>query len=168
MVTWQRTQINQIPYLLTRKFLTRYKPPSHQHQNLSTQVSQDNKKSKVEHTSKDQNSDSNNSINLSSWSILRNCNPTTTTNSYNAEAIFHKHIDFRWTKTWTFWYLFQTMLKMQPKTTKAMKSNNFHTPLRKEALDDVLNVFLQNYVKPEWQAPAEHKWHKLTFDLNTN
>ena len=35
------------------------------------------------------------------------------------------------------------------------------------ALDDVLIVFRRKYVKPESQATAKHKWHKLTFDPNT-
>ena len=73
------------------------------------------------------------------------------------------------------------MLKMQPEMTEAMKSNHFHAHLRKEAvqtirkisatnkktLDDVLIVFRRKYVKPESQATAKHKWHKLTFDPNT-
>ena len=77
--------------------------------------------------------------------------------------------------------LFHTMLKMQPEMTEAMKINHFHAHLRKEALqtfrnmsvsnkktlNDVLVVFRRNYVKPESQATAKHKWHKLTFDPNT-
>ena len=31
----------------------------------------------------------------------------------------------------------------------------------------MLIVFRRNYVKPESQATAKHKWHKLTFDPNT-
>ena len=31
----------------------------------------------------------------------------------------------------------------------------------------MLIVFQGKYVKPESQATAKHKWHKLTFDLNT-
>ena len=77
--------------------------------------------------------------------------------------------------------LFHTMLKMQPEMTEAMKMNHFHAHLRKKALqtfrnisalnkktlDDVLIVFRRKYVKPESQATAKHKWHKLTFDPNT-
>ena len=77
--------------------------------------------------------------------------------------------------------LFHTMLKMQPEMTEAMKNNHYHAHLRKEALqtfrnisalnkkalDDVLIVFRRKYVKPEAQAKAKHKWHKLTFDRNT-
>ena len=77
--------------------------------------------------------------------------------------------------------LFHTMLKMQPEMTEAMRINHFYAHLRKEALqtfgnisalnkknlDDVLIVFRRKYVKPESQATAKHKWHKLTFDPNT-
>ena len=77
--------------------------------------------------------------------------------------------------------LFHTMLTMQPEMTEAMKINHFHAYLWKESLqtfrniiasnkktlDDVLIVFRRKYVKPETQATAKHKWHKLTFDHNT-
>ena len=77
--------------------------------------------------------------------------------------------------------LFHTRLKMQPEMTEAMKSNHFHAHFRKQALqtfrnisasnkktlDDVLIVFRRKYVKPESEATAKHKWHKLTFDPNT-
>ena len=73
------------------------------------------------------------------------------------------------------------MLKMQPEMTDAMKIDHFHAHLRKEAiqtfrnisasnkktLEDVQIVFRRKYVKPEAQATAKHKWHKLTFDPNT-
>ena len=62
--------------------------------------------------------------------------------------------------------------------TEAMKINHFHAHIQKEALetfrnisalnkktlDDVLIVFRRKFVKPESQATAKHKWHKLTFD----
>ena len=73
------------------------------------------------------------------------------------------------------------MLKMQPELTEAMKIIHFHAHSRKEALqtfrnksasnkktlDDVLIVFRRKHVKPESQATANHKWHKLTSDPNT-
>ena len=31
----------------------------------------------------------------------------------------------------------------------------------------MLSVLRREYVKPESQATAKHKWHKLTFDPNT-
>ena len=65
--------------------------------------------------------------------------------------------------------------------TETMKINHFHSLLRKNALqtfrninsanrqtlEDVLAVFRRKYVKPESQATAKHKWHKLVFDPNT-
>ena len=77
--------------------------------------------------------------------------------------------------------LFHTMIKMQPDMTETMKINHFHSLLRKHALqtfcivnsanrqtlEDILAVFRRKYVKPESQATAKHKWHKLVFDPNT-
>ena len=77
--------------------------------------------------------------------------------------------------------LFHTMIKIQPEMTETMKINHFHSLLRKNALqtfrninsayrktlEDVLAVFRRKYVKPESQATAKHKWHKLVFDPNT-
>ena len=77
--------------------------------------------------------------------------------------------------------LFHTMIKMQPEMTETMKINHFHSLLRKNALQtfrninsanrqtlgDVLAVFRRKYVKPESQATAKHKWHKLVFEPNT-
>ena len=77
--------------------------------------------------------------------------------------------------------LFHTMIKMQPEMTEQMKINHFHSLLRKNALqtfrnisssnrqtlEDVLAIFRRKYVKPESQATAKHKWHRLVFDPNT-
>ena len=77
--------------------------------------------------------------------------------------------------------LFHTMIKMQPDMTEQMKINHFHSLLRKNALQtfrnisssnrqtpkDVLVIFRQKYVKPESQATAKHKRHRLVFDPNT-
>ena len=77
--------------------------------------------------------------------------------------------------------LFLTMIKMQPDMTEQMKINHFHSLLRKNALqtfrnistanrqtlEDVLVIFRRKYVKPESQATAKHKWHRLVFDPNT-
>ena len=77
--------------------------------------------------------------------------------------------------------LFHTMIKMQPVMTEQMKINHFHTLLRKgtlqtsrnintinrQTLEDVLVEFRRKYVKPESQATAKQKWHRLIFDLKT-
>ena len=77
--------------------------------------------------------------------------------------------------------LFHTMIKMQPTMTEQMKINHFHSLLRngalqtfrninsinRQTLEDVLVIFRRKYVKPESQATAKHKWHRLTFDPST-
>ena len=63
MVTGQTAQPNQFPEFLTGRIVTPRNPPSHQHQNPSTQVSQDNNLPVVEQTPRNQNSDANNSLN---------------------------------------------------------------------------------------------------------
>ena len=74
-----------------------------------------------------------------------------------------------------------TMIKIQPEMSEQMKINHFHSLLRKGALhtfrnirtanrqilEDVLVIFRRKYVKPESQATAKHKWHRLVFDPNT-
>ena len=70
---------------------------------------------------------------------------------------------------------------MQPEMSGQMKINHFHSLLRKKALqtirnistvnrqtlEDVLVIFRRKYVKPESQATAKHKWHRLVLDANT-
>ena len=65
--------------------------------------------------------------------------------------------------------------------TVQMKINHFHSLLRKGALqtfrniktinrqtlEDVLVIFRLKYVKPDSQATAKHKCHRLNFDPNT-
>ena len=183
MVTGQTAQTNQFPEFLTGRIITPRKSPLHQYQNLSTQVSQDNNLPVVEQTPRNQNLEANNSINRLADAIAGIATqprpqaatmlkpvPTNT-------LIFDGKIE----KFELFEDLFHTMLKMQPEMTEAMENNHFHAHLRKEALktfrnisalnkktrDDVLIVFRRKYVKPESQATAKHKWHKLTFDPNT-
>ena len=62
-----------------------------------------------------------------------------------------------------------------------MKINHSNSLLRKNALqtfrninscnrqtlEDILVIFRRKYVKPESQATAKHKWHKLDFDPET-
>ena len=63
MVTGQTPQPNQFPEFLTGRIVTPRNTTSHQCQNLSTQLSQDNNLQVVEQTPRNQNSDANNSIN---------------------------------------------------------------------------------------------------------
>ena len=73
------------------------------------------------------------------------------------------------------------MIKMQPEMSEQMNINHFYSLLRKNAiqtfpnisttnrqtLEDVLVVFRRKYVKPETQATAKHKWHRLLIDPKT-
>ena len=182
-VTGQTVHTNQIPEFLTGRTQTPRNPSSHQYQNLSTQVSQDNHLPVVEQTPANQNLDANNSINRLADAIAG-----ITTEQRPQAATMLKPVstnalifDGKNEKFELFEDLFHTMLKMQPEMTEAMKINHFHAHLRKDALqtfrnisavnkktlDDVLIVFRRKYVKPESQATAKHKWHKLTFDPNT-
>ena len=150
---------------------------------MSTQVSPDNNLPLVEQTPRKQNSDANNSIvppveAIAGIASQQRPQAATmlkpvSTNTLNSDG---KNEKFELLEN-----LFHTMLKMQPELTEAMKVNHFHAHLQKEALqtfrnmsasnkktlDDVLIVFQRKYVKPESQATAKHKWHKLTFDPNT-
>ena len=183
MVTGQTAHINQIPEFLTGRTQTSRNPSSHQYQNLSTQVSQDNNLPVVEHTPTHQNLDANNSINRLADAIagITTQQPSQATTMLKPVSTSTLIFDGKNEKFELFEDLFHTMLKMQPEMTEAMKINHFHAHLRKEALqtfrnisavnkktlDDVLIVFRRKYVKPESQATAKHKWHKLTFDPNT-
>ena len=183
MVTGQTAQTNQFPEFLTGRIQTPRNPSFHQYQNLSTQVSQDNNLPVVEETPTNQNLEANNSINRLADTIAG-----ITTRQRPQAATMLKPVstntlifDGKNEKFELFEDLFHTMLKMQPEMTEAIKINHFHAHLRKEALqtlrnisavnrqtlDDVLIVFRRKYVKPESQATAKHKWHKLTFDPNT-
>ena len=183
MVTGQTTKTNQISEFLTGSTLTPGNPPSQHHQNLSTEVSQDNNLPVVEQTPKNQNSDANNSINrladaIAGIATQQRPQAATMLKPVSTNTLlFHGKTQ----KFEIFEDLIHTMLKMQPEMKEAMKINHFHAQLRKEALqtfrniiainkktlDDAPIVFRRKYVKPESQATAKHKWHKLTFDPNT-
>ena len=71
-MTGQTTQINQIPEFFTGRILTPRNPPSAQHQNLSTKVSQNNNLPMVQQTPRNQNSKTNVSINYVAHAIAGN------------------------------------------------------------------------------------------------
>ena len=131
-VTEQTGQTNQIPELLTGRILTPRNPTSHQYQNLSTQVSQDNNLPMVEQSPRKQNFDENNSINRLADAIAGIASqqrPQAATIlkpvSTNTLVFDGKNDKFE-----LFEDLFHTMLKMQPEMTEAMKINHFHAHLR--------------------------------------
>ena len=183
MVTGQTIQTNQIPEFLLGRFSTPRKPPSHQKQNLSKQVSQDTNLLLVEKTPKTQNLDANNSINrlvdaIAGISTQQRPQSATMLKPVSTNTLIFdgKNEQFELSED-----LFHTMLKRQPEMTDAMKVIHFNAHLRKEGLqifriisasnkktlDDLLIMFRRKYVKPESQATAKRKWHKLTFDRNT-
>ena len=136
MVTGQTTRTNQTPEFLTGRILTPRNPPSQQHQNLTTQVSQDNKLVMVEQTPRNQNSDGNNSINR-----LADANVGIATQQRSQAPTMLKPVstntlifDGKTEKFEFFEDFFQIMLKMQPEMREAMKINHFQAHLRKEAL----------------------------------
>ena len=63
MVTGQTAQPNQFPEFPTGRIVAPRNPATHQYQNLSTQVSQENNLPVVEQTPRNQDLDANNSIN---------------------------------------------------------------------------------------------------------
>ena len=183
MVTGQTAQTNQFPDFLKGRIITPRNPPSHQYQNLSTQVSQDNNLPVVEQTPKNQNLDANNSINrlvdaIAGIATQQRPQAATVLKPVSTNTLI---FDGKSEKFELFEDLFHTTLKMQPEMSEAMKINHFHAHLRKEALqkfrnisalnkktlNDVLIVFRRKYVKPESQAAAKHNWHKLKIDPNT-
>ena len=180
MVTGQTAQTTQFPEFLTGRISTPRNPPSHHYQNLSAQVSQDNNLRMVEQTPRSQNSNANNSI-----IRLADASAGIAIQQRPQAAIMLKPVstntitfDGKNEKIELFEDLIHKMLKTQPEMTEAMKINHFHAHLCKEplqtfgnisasnkkTLDDVLIVSRRKYVKPESQATAKHKWHKLTFD----
>ena len=146
MVTGQRAQTNQIIEYLTGRISTPRKPPSHQHQNLSTQVSQDNDLPMVEQTPRNQNSDANNSINrlvdeIAGIATQQRPQAATMLKPVSTNTII---FDGKNEKFELLEDVFHTMLKMHPKMREAMKFMYFHAHLRKEALQTFRKMSASN------------------------
>ena len=134
----------------------------------------------VQHTRKNQYSNSNNSNNPPVEAIagIATQQPPQAATMLKSVSTNTLIFDDKNEKFDFFEDLIHSMLRIQPKMTKATKNNHFHAQLRKEALqlfgnisasyrknfDDVLIVFRRKFVKPESQSTAKHEWHKLTFD----
>ena len=136
IVTGKIAQTYQITVFPTGRSLTPGNPPSHQQQNLSTQVSQDNSLPMVEQTQRNQNSDANNSVNgigdaIAGIATQQRPQAATMLKPVSTNTIL---LDAKNEKFVLFEDLIQTMLKMQPEMMEALKSNHFHAHLRKEAL----------------------------------
>ena len=133
VVTGQTSQTNQFPEFLTGHIVTPRNPPSHQYQNVSTQVSQDNNLPVVEQTPRNQNSDANNSINrladaIAGIATQQRPQAATMLKPVSTNTLI---FDGKNEKFELFEDLFHTMLKMQPEMKEAMKINHFHAHLRK-------------------------------------
>ena len=146
MVTGQTAQTIQFPEFLTERTVTPRKPPSHQYQNLSTHVSQDDNLPVVEQTPRNQNSDANKSINRLADAIAG-----IATQQRPQAATMLKPVstitlifDGKNEKFELFEDLFHTILKMQPEMTEPMKINHFHAHLQKEALQTFRNISALN------------------------
>ena len=141
MVTGQTAQTNHFPEFLTGRTQTPRNPPSHQYQNLPTQLSQDNNLP-VEQTPTNQNLDANNSISrladaIAGITIQQRLQAATMLEPVSTNTLI---FDGENEKFELFENLFHTMLKMQPEMTEAMKINHFHAHLRKEALQTFRNI----------------------------
>ena len=116
MVTGQTAQTNQFTEFLTGRILTPRNPPSHQYQNLSTQVSKDNNLPRVEQTRRNENSDANNSINsladaIAGVATQQRPQAATILKPVSTNTLI---FDGKNEKFELFEDLFHTMLKMQP------------------------------------------------------
>ena len=171
IVTGQTTQKNQIPEILTGNILTARNPQSHQHQNFSTQVPQDNSLPIVEQTPRYQTSDANNSINRLVDAIAGIPTKQRPPAATMLKPVSKKNL-LHWEKreVRTFEDLFHTMLKIQSEMTEAMKINHFHAHLRNEALQIFRNISSSNektldYVLIVFRFNTSNQSHKL--QLNT-
>ena len=142
-VTGQTARTNQFPEFFTGRIVT---PPSHQYQNLSTQVSQDNNLPVVEQTPRNQNLDANNYINRLADAIAGIATQQRPQAATRLKPVSTNTIIFdgKNEKLELFEDLFHTMLKMQPEMTQAMKINHFHAHLRNEALQTFRNISALN------------------------
>ena len=133
MVTGQTAQTNHYPKFLTGRIVTARNPPSHQYQNLSTQVSQDNNLPVVEQTPRNENSDANNSINrladaIAGIATQQQPQAATMLKPVSTNTLI---FDGKNEKFELFEDLFHTMLKMQPEKLTGSKLNIF-TPIYKK------------------------------------
>ena len=146
MMTGQTTQTTQILEFLTGRILTPHNPPSHQYQNLSTQLSQDNNIPLVEQTPRNQNSDTNHSISCSIDAIAGIATQQRPRTATMLKPVSTKRLNFEGKneKSEIFADLFDTMLKMQPEMTEGIKFNHFHAHLRKGALQRFRKISASN------------------------
>ena len=127
MAAGQTNQTNQSPEFLTGRTLQPRNPPSHQYQNQSTQVSQDNNLPLVEETPRNQNSDTNNSINRLADAIAVIATQQRPQAATMLQAVSTNTLSFdgKNEKYELFENLFHTMHKMPAEMTEAWKLTIF-------------------------------------------
>ena len=176
MVTGANSNPRMVPEFLTGRPMQPREPL--QHQNSANEESQDPEPSVNETTNTTTPTDP---INRLEVLVGINHRPSAQTLMVRPVSTTTLTFDGKSEKFELFEDLFHTMIKMQPDMTETMKINHFHSLLRKNALqtfrnintanrqtlEDILAVFRRKYVKPESQATAKHKWHRLVFDPNT-
>ena len=173
MVTGENESTNPVPEFLTGRIPSRnHLNQSYEDINLGTTIpAQERIATAVEHDPISRLAD-----------VLTNMQSRLTAQQLTIRPINSNTMTFdgKGEKLELFGDLFHIMIKMQPEMTEQMKINHFHSLLRKNALqtfrnisstnrqtlEDVLVIFRKN-VKPESQATAKHKWHRLVFDQNT-
>ena len=131
MVRGQTAQTNQMPEFLTGRVLTPCNPPSHQHQNLSTQISRDNNLLMVEQTPRNKNSGANNSTNriADAIAVIANQRQPQAVAMLKPVSTNTVIFDSKNGILELFGDIFHTTLKIQPEMTEAMKFNLFHAHL---------------------------------------
>ena len=177
MVTGANSNPRMVPEFLTGRPMQPREPL--QHQNSTNEKPQDPEPSVHETTKTTTSTDPINR--LAEVLVGMNNRPSAQTLMVRPVSTTTLTFDGKSEKFELFEDLFHTMIKMQPDMTETMKINDFHSLLRKNALqtfrnintanrltlEDILAVFRRKYVKPESQATAKQKWHKLVFDPNT-
>ena len=136
MVTGQTAQTNQFPEFLTGRIQTPRNPSTHQYQNLSTQVSQDNNLPVLEQTPRNQNSDTNNSNNrladaIAGIATQQRLQAATMLKPVSTNTLI---FDGKTEKFELFEDLFHTMLKMQPEMTE---NQPFSRPFTKRSTSNI-------------------------------
>ena len=143
MMIGQIAKTNQILEFLIGRILTPDDPPSHQQQNISTQVSQDDILPVVEQPPhQNSGSCSNNSISclaeaIAAIAFRQRLQAATMLKPVSINTLI---FDGRNEKFELFEDLFHTMFEMQPQMREAMKIDHFHAHLRKEALQSFRNI----------------------------
>ena len=127
----QTAQTKQITQISSGRVSTPHNSASPQHQNLATQVSENNNLPMVEQTPGNQNSLTNNSINrlvdaIAGIATQKRPQAATLLKPVSTHTILYGGKNGKFV---LFENLFHLMIKMKPEMTEAMKKNHFHAHL---------------------------------------